>query len=166
MNNTHDELCKIAVKMLKNTFGCDWAVTELVTQCQETPDAFGARECGEDTYLVEVKVSRSDFLADKKKAFRRKPKEGIGRFRYFMAPAGLISPHELPVRWGLIEVDSKGRPNIVAGKPPKNRRSDPEWWHHERNSWGERAIANSLLRRIMLGDDLSKHLPQKRARRQ
>ena len=31
----------------------------------------------------------------------------MGNFRLYIAPVGLITPHELPENWGLIEVDEK-----------------------------------------------------------
>jgi hypothetical protein len=54
--------------------------------------------------LVECKVSRADFLADAAKPFRLKSEEGMGSQRFYMAPAGMIRPNELPKQWGLLEL--------------------------------------------------------------
>ncbi len=104
---THDELVERAVKWLKSTGRCGVAVPELVTYCDESPDAIGWRSEGQICVLIECKASRSDFLSDKKKFFRKHPEEGVGNKRYFMTPPGLIDPKELPENWGLLEVNSK-----------------------------------------------------------
>ena len=65
------------------------------------------------TVLVECKVSRSDFLADKAKPHRHVG--GIGNWRYYMAPEGLISPNELPEKWGLVEVNARGHLKTRVG---------------------------------------------------
>lgn len=57
------------------------------------------------SFLIETKISRADFKADAKKSFRQNG--GVGRYRYYACPEGLIKPEELPEKWGLIYV----RPN-------------------------------------------------------
>ena len=80
-NSRHRELCRLAGKWLrKPKFGssyCPYVAVELVTANPETPDVFGWNYWA--TVLIEVKVSRSDFLADAKKSFRQQPEEEIGR---------------------------------------------------------------------------------------
>ncbi|MCD0261509.1 hypothetical protein [Xanthomonas campestris] len=58
--------------------------------------------------LIEVKVSRADFLAGARKEHRIKPALGAGKWRYFMCPEGLINVDEVPERWGLLWVSDKG----------------------------------------------------------
>ncbi len=99
---THADLVKIATRWLTGSRRCSVALAELVTHSPETPDAIGWRYQRE-SILVECKTSRSDFLADRKKHFRQFPDLGVGNMRFFLAPAGMIKPHELPERWGLIE---------------------------------------------------------------
>ncbi|WP_407503022.1 hypothetical protein [Xanthomonas euvesicatoria] len=65
--------------------------------------------------LIEVKVSRADFLADARKEHRINPAQGVGKWRYFMCPEGLIDVDELPERWGLLWVSGKGTVKAVAG---------------------------------------------------
>lgn len=78
----------------------------------EEPDVIGW--CAGVSTLVECKVSRADFLVDKKKAFRARPAEGMGRHRLYAAPAGLIKPKDLPERWGLLEVAEKGARRVTV----------------------------------------------------
>jgi hypothetical protein len=67
------------------------------------PDAIGwKRAC--HSVLVECKVTRSDFLADRAKPFRLKPAKGVGCERFYLAPADLIRREELPPGWGLLEL--------------------------------------------------------------
>jgi hypothetical protein len=71
------------------------------------PDAIGwKRAC--HSVLVECKVSRSDFLADRTKPFRAKPEQGVGCERFYLVPAGLLRREELPPGWGLLELQ-RGR---------------------------------------------------------
>jgi hypothetical protein len=53
--------------------------------------------------LVECKVTRTDFLADRAKPFRQKPEKGVGSERFCLTPPGLIKTEELPAGWGLLE---------------------------------------------------------------
>lgn len=55
------------------------------------------------SFVIETKISRSDFKADAKKIFRVDGK-GVGTYRYYACPEGLIKPDELPAKWGLIWV--------------------------------------------------------------
>jgi hypothetical protein len=84
------------------------------------PDAIGwKRAC--HSVLVECKVTRSDFLADRAKPFRFKPEQGVGCERFYLVPAGLVRPEELPQGWGLLE-QNRGRIEIVRASA-KNLRS-------------------------------------------
>lgn len=119
---THAELCAIAVKWLRRPssgggHSCLVAVSEVAGGWDgEIPDAIGFClshwEAG--AIVVEVKVTRSDFLADRKKPHRQ-PGAGMGTWRYYMAPQGLISVAELPPGWGLVEVNSRGQCKVLAG---------------------------------------------------
>jgi hypothetical protein len=72
--------------------------------------------------LVEGKVSRADFLADRDKPFRQKPEMGVGCERYYLAPRGLIRTGELPGGWGLLEVCGREIERVKASA--KNLRSE------------------------------------------
>lgn len=103
-NTRHRELCILAAKWLRRPKlcgpSCTYAAVELVTAAQESPDVFGWNYWA--TVLIEVKVSRSDFLADGKKRCRQHPEEGVGAFRYYCSPEGLIKETDLPENWGLL----------------------------------------------------------------
>lgn len=85
-----------------------------------------------NSFLIETKISRSDFLADFKKEHR---KNGglIGNYRYYACPTGLIKPEELPEKWGLIYVDidnKKSRATMpigFGGWLPKSGQSHLNW---------------------------------------
>ncbi len=91
---------------LKNSVGCTVVVTELGTQNNENPDVIGFKYAGHST-LIEVKVSRSDFLSDRSKRFRREMELGMGDLRYFAAPKGLLKAEEMPESWGLLEIEDR-----------------------------------------------------------
>lgn len=119
---THAQLCGIAVKWLQRPHSgggpsCLVAVSEVAGGWDgEIPDAIGFCLAHWETgaTVVEVKVTRSDFLADRKKPHRQ-PGQGMGSWRYFMAPEGLIRVDELPQGWGLIEVNKRGHCKVLAG---------------------------------------------------
>ena len=83
----------------------------------EQPDILGISSFGE-SILIEVKVSRSDFLADKKKLWRSNPEMGMGDFRVYLTPKGLLKPDDIPHGWMLWEVHGKTKPilKIIKGK--------------------------------------------------
>jgi hypothetical protein len=119
---THKILCEIAVRWLRRPFSqlgpdCAIALSEVKSGwAGEAPDAIGFRSKGDafdGSVVVECKVSRSDFLADKKKPHRQSG--GIGNWRYYMCPEGLISPAELPEKWGLLYVNARGHVKVIAG---------------------------------------------------
>ncbi len=104
---THDELCEIAVKFLrKNGFEIVFDDKLKSVNCSgEQPDVIGFRSSV--SCLIEAKVSRSDFLADKKKRFRINPELGMGDWRFFISPPDIISIDDLPKGWGLLHVVGK-----------------------------------------------------------
>jgi hypothetical protein len=136
MDLSHSILVQIAYKwILKN--GCGVAFREFRTlACNgEFPDVIGFSSGGHST-LIECKATRSDFLADKKKAFRITPELGMGSYRFFCAPKRLIKETELPAGWGLIEVNEKGQPRATVhpwrdwqtrgNRNPKNLKAEHE----------------------------------------
>lgn len=86
----------------------------------ENPDVWAYN--GNSTICIEVKVSRSDFLADKKKWWRSEQNPNkVGMYRYYLAPEGIIKTEELPEGWGLLEWDGtivRGRYNIIRKVSP------------------------------------------------
>jgi hypothetical protein len=93
----------------------------VTTACSETPDAIAWGSRGE-SILVEVKVSRADFHADKAKSFRRYEEDGVGVHRYFAAPAGVLKPEDMPEGWGLLAIHQYQIRELVApAAKPANR---------------------------------------------
>jgi len=103
---SHSALVKRAERWLLGQ-GCVFALTELmvVTNTLEIPDAIGWKDA--EAILVECKTSRADFAADQKKWFRREPACGMGRYRYYLCPKGMLQPEEMPEGWGLLWVHPK-----------------------------------------------------------
>ncbi|HHA2702408.1 TPA: hypothetical protein ACOEQH_000470 [Stenotrophomonas maltophilia] len=146
---THAELVLVAGRWLRGSAGCSVVLEELcaATGNGENPDAIGWR-CGQ-TMLVECKASRSDFLADRKKPFRADPSRGLGMYRYFMAPKGLLRADEMPERWGLLEVVGRRVFRTKGHEPGRGywRMEDP-WCFTPRFSDGEVQMLLSAMARI------------------
>lgn len=108
----HADLVLRAARWLRNTRGCSVVFTEFACSGGEIPDAIGWQY--QHSILVECKTSRSDFMADKNKPWRRMPELGMGLERYFMVPEGIITPTDLcgldarlqfaRSKWGLLWV--------------------------------------------------------------
>src|SRR6266481_9209834 len=99
---THSQLVEKAVEWLRG-YRCGVVLSEQACVSGEMPDAIGWKKAC-NSVLVECKVSRADFLADREKPFRQKPENGVGCERYYPAARGLIRVEELPNGWGLLEV--------------------------------------------------------------
>jgi hypothetical protein len=117
---THAKLVSLAVHWLRR-YRCGVVLSEQACVSGEMPDAIGWKKACHSV-LIESKVSRSDFLADRVKPFRQKPEAGVGCERYYLASRGLIRVDELPPGWGLLEVCGR---EIERVKPSaKNLRSE------------------------------------------
>jgi hypothetical protein len=129
----------------------------------EIPDAIGFRTAAADegSVVVEVKVSRGDYLADRAKAHRQDGALGMGLYRYYMAPEGIISVQELPAGWGLVEVSCKGVLHVLAGHVTV-RRAEQAAWRHERAIDREWLLLASMLSRV--GNVEALHAELKKAR--
>lgn len=132
---SHKALCDKASTWAKNN-GNPVVFNELVCACHENADvlAFNAS----DSTMIEVKYSRSDFLKDKTKWFRKLRAETCGNYKYYYCVEGVIRPEEIPDYWGLIYYYPKSRKSRIklkAKKVPANK----DW---------ERAYLYSALRRV------------------
>ncbi len=138
---SHKELVNTAFRYLKYSINCSVVFKERVGSTSENPDAIGFRMGF--SYLIECKASRADFLADKKKLFRKRSNTGMGDERFFMAPIGLLEPSEIPEGWGLIEVGEIARKyrRIETTKDSKN-------FYDETNKRAEVSYLSSAIRRI------------------
>lgn len=144
-NSLHYELCKLGARFIRrrgfhgNQTPNKFAVVELICAGAENPDIWATN--GLTTTLVEVKTSHSDFMADQKKYARSPQAEQaghtIGNYRYYLAPAGIITKEELPENWGLLEWDGKKIHMVVRAKYLKVQ------------SEFELAIMTSIMSRIL-----------------
>ncbi len=146
----HQELVERAKKWLLDTVKCSFVLVELSSFAKETPDAIGWKNG--NSILVECKADRVDFLSDRKKAFRRCPEKGIGKYRFYFCPPGVIKPKDLPRYWGLLYSHPKKVVKVIAPRDniwtlfPKN----------EANLEAEIHLLCSALRRVHLRGDLGK----------
>jgi len=117
---------------------------ELYTWDNEHTDVWGLGSFNESV-VIEVKVSHSDFMADRKKWCRSDMAERLnqqaGRMRWYLCPEGVISKEELPEKWGLLYWNGKKVYPVVAPKPFENSVS------------ADMTILTSILRR--------EHFPEK-----
>lgn len=104
---THKQLVEIAYKWLIKNGSVGVAFRELRSVASEIPDVIGFGSF--ESVMIECKASRADFLADKKKPHRAK---GMGNWRFYCCPKGMIRVEELPEKWGLIYVDETGKAAI------------------------------------------------------
>jgi hypothetical protein len=99
---THSQLVEQAVAWLRS-YRCGVVLSEQACISGEMPDAIGWKRASHSV-LVECKISRADFLADRDKPFRFKSHLGLGCERFYLTPPRLLELKELPPGWGLLEV--------------------------------------------------------------
>jgi len=116
---THRQLVEHAVRWLRS-YRCGVVLSEQACVSGEMPDAIGWKRANH-SILVECKVTRADFLADRGKPFRKKPEVGVGCERFYLTPPALVKPEELPSEWGLLEL-RRGRIEVIQ-QSAKNLRS-------------------------------------------
>jgi hypothetical protein len=108
-----------AVRWLRS-YRCGVVLSEQACVSGEMPDAIGWKQACHSV-LVECKVTRTDFLADRDKPFRKKPEKGVGSERFYFTPPALLKLEELSAGWGLLEY-RRGRIEMVHASA-KNLRS-------------------------------------------
>lgn len=115
-----------------------YVAVEICTWGSENTDVWGLGNFN-DSVVIEVKVSRSDFLNDKKKFCRSQTAENLhyqaGRVRWYLCPEGIIKKDELPEKWGLLYWNGKKVYPVVAPKP------------YDNTSAADMNILTSILRR-------------------
>lgn len=160
MTLTHKALCEIGRRWLLRSHsakgpGCRIALAEppIGLHGGEIPDAIGWRTADYrlTTYVVEAKTSRSDFLADKAK-LHRGDAAGVGDYRYYLCPEGVIDVEDLPAQWGLLWVRANGhikhRVNPHATRTNLNVRAalDEMRFEHVNRRQETAILANALAR--------------------
>ena len=149
---THALLIAIGIDFVKKRFRYPLVFSEIMSAVYtgEIPDiiAFGAFN---KSIVLECKISRSDFLRDRKKPFRVEPSLGVGKYRFYIVPKGLIRENDLPNNWGLIEVDSNGYTEVTIH--PYCKSTTGNIWSNgfQQNLEAERAILYSILRKNKIG---------------
>lgn len=101
---THTQCVEFAARYLRKR--CPVVLPEFFSWNAELPDVIGFKN--HLSTLIECKISRSDFLADRHKHFRMFPEKGMGDRRYYCCPKGLIQKEELPYGWGLLYIYPNG----------------------------------------------------------
>ena len=146
---SHQDLVNIAYSWALTRGRCGVAFRELnTTTCnREYPDVIGFHSGGHSV-LIECKASRSDFLCDKKKTFRKYPERGMGDYRFYCCQTGLIKPEDLPERWGLIWVSPSGKSKCIVNPYCKSVIGNIWSNGHEKNWRAEHGLMYSALRRL------------------
>jgi hypothetical protein len=116
---THAQLVERAVRWLRG-YRCGLVLSEQACVSGEMPDAIGWKQACHSV-LVECKVTRADFMADRAKPFRQQPEKGVGSERFYLTPPRFVRPEELPAGWGLLEL-RRGRIEMVRASA-KNLRT-------------------------------------------
>ena len=141
-DSLHYRLCCEGARWLRNRKNCEYcdgrwkyvAVEVCVNGC-ENPDIWAFN--GWSTLVVEVKVSRSDYLNDKKKVWQLPGNEEClaGNYRYYLTPKDLLTAEELPEGVGLLEYDGKHIVRTIRAK------------RHNISNHADGIIMASILRR-------------------
>lgn len=134
----------------RNGFGV--VATEIaVIGSRERPDVIVFRSA--ESALLEVKASRGDFLADRHKPERSGGAAGLGVYRFYLSPPGVIGPEDLPPRWGLLLAEGGRVCELVRPQgnlwPPFG--SGPAEWlafQHAACQSAERSVLFSIARRL------------------
>jgi hypothetical protein len=140
---THRQVVDIAARWLNGK--CGVVLPEFACMNAEICDVVGFD--GASSHMIEVKVSRSDFHRDKKKYFRRDEDQGIGNYRYYCVPKGLLTPADLPEGWGLINVNEFGKARMAVKPTTKttNMRAERRVLY----SYARRAVVKGLHPEVM-----------------
>lgn len=136
---THSELVDIAAAYAKSKMGAGLVLRE--HKCDGQQEIVDVAVFRTNIMInIEVKVTRSDFLKDKNKPFRKHPETGMGHYRFYCAPVGLISPDELPDGWGLLEYHHKSSSIRLRSGPPLIRSLRHEKYYITRSAKERRDI--------------------------
>jgi hypothetical protein len=142
----HRELVARACSWLRNTRKCPVVFAEPTSmKLNEMPDAIGYRfgYYQQGTTVVEVKTSIADFKRDADKRWKRIGEGlGMGRFRFYLVPALLLNPSDVPEDHGLIYSIPGEKLRIVKSAPDRKDARDIK---------AELTLAVNMLQRHQLG---------------
>ena len=155
----HAALVARAVRWLRGAHRCKVVFAEMAGPSAYIPDAIGWAHGG-FSILVECKVSRGDFFADRAKPIHRNPDGYPGEERWFLTPPALVRPDEVPAGWFLAEAHPAGVRIIThpETQPPFDQHPEhaknPGLWcrlhNRERQAHGVPFLV-SAVRRHQLG---------------
>lgn len=89
---THALLVARALSWLRQTKRCGFVLSNMTCNWLESPDAIGWNK--QASCLIECKTTRADFARDRQKKARREG-VGMGLYRFFLVPKGLVRRHEV-----------------------------------------------------------------------
>jgi len=147
----HEQLCEKGLSWLKRNGFAVAATNIWASGSRERVDCVGYRATC--SAMIEAKISRSDFLADKKKPERIKG--GVGIYRFYITPKGLLSLHDLPDGWGLLEMHGRSVRMVHGPKgnlwPDFENAQGSQWemFANKQDESAERAILFSIARRAL-----------------
>lgn len=154
----HIRLTTLGARWMKRQ-GFDVVGTEIIAAgSREQPDVIGFRSLC--SALIEVKISRGDFLADALKPERQTAGSGLGVYRFYLCPLGLIAVDELPPRWGLLyavghTIREVLRPQGNIWPGPNTAVGSWAEFTHTPDADKERAVLFSIARRLTNGQPVS-----------
>ena len=138
---THAQLVEQAKRWLKEAhgskFACGVVLTEFSCRASEIPDVIGFS--ADRSILIECKVSRADFLRDKRKPHRNYIKV-LGNLRYYLTLPNVACPEDIENGWGLLYATDK---KITEVK-------ESEWFTNDSVKAAEWSILYSIVRRLNL----------------
>lgn len=98
--------------------------------------------------LIEVKTSRNDFIQDQKKPFRQKSELGMGNYRFYCCPKGLIKVNELKPNWGLLYVDENEQIKCIRNPMKLKNAEYTNGNFFEKNIIRERKMIYQALKKV------------------
>ena len=138
---THESLVKRAKKWLDHAhgtkFACGVVLVEFACTLPEIPDVIGFNR--DRSILIECKVSRVDFKADKHKPHRHYVR-GIGNYRYYLTLPHVACAANIGNGWGLLYATDK---KIIEVK-------ESEYFSDDSVKAEEWSILYSIVRRLNL----------------
>ncbi|MBA9859196.1 hypothetical protein [Ralstonia insidiosa] len=147
----HQELVHLGERWFKRE-GFGVVAAEVVASgSDEQADVIGFRSTC--SAIVEAKASRADFLVDSKKPHRTAG--GLGVYRFYLCPPGIIEIEDLPHGWGLLYASGRRVTEVLRPTGnvwPAYGVSVGDWaaFQHLPDARAERAVLYSIARRRSL----------------
>ncbi len=155
-NLTHDEIAELGAKWLKRN-GYPFAISNYTDATEmELPDAIGFTAYGE-SFLLEAKISISDFKSDFKKRHRQEGARAYGNKRGYIVPEGLLDPKDVPYGWWLLEVYGKNKPYVRVVKGIAVEKGYSSWSIEQGREGDEKYLENIHVARNGDFQEFNKH---------